>query len=172
MIILDHLTDTQRRAYIIADNKLAINAGWNLELLAQEVRALEQDDFDIDLIGFSEAEMAELLATGEAPEPEDEVQEAIPEAPANPVTQPGDVWVIGSHRLVCGDCRDRNGRRHIIPGRRARQRGASRRRPMPRSVSMTPRAGSGRSRRTSMPTGIGTWRRTSRRSLRTMAPTS
>jgi DNA modification methylase len=108
VVVLNHLSDTQRRAYIIADNKLAMNAGWNLELLAQEVRDLEREDFDIDLIGFSEAEMAELLATGEASAPEDEVQEAIPEAPANPVTQPGDVWVIGSHRLICGDCRDRS----------------------------------------------------------------
>ena len=108
VVVLNHLSDTQRRAYIIADNKLAMNAGWNLELLAQEVRDLEREDFDIDLIGFSEAEMAELLATGEAPTPEGDIQEAIPEAPANPVTQPGDVWVIGSHRLICGDCRDRS----------------------------------------------------------------
>jgi len=115
VIILDHLTEIQRRAYIIADNKLALNAGWNLELLAQEVRALEQDDFDIDLIGFSEAEMSELLATGEDAAPETEVQEAIPEAPANPVTRPGDVWVIGPHRLVCGDCRIANALRLLFP---------------------------------------------------------
>jgi DNA modification methylase len=108
VVVLDHLSDTQRRAYIIADNKLAMNAGWNLELLAQEVRELEREAFDLDLIGFSESEMAELLAIGDAPEAADEVEEAIPEAPAQPVTRPGDVWLIGPHRLVCGDCRDRN----------------------------------------------------------------
>jgi hypothetical protein len=108
VVVLDHLSDTQRRAYIIADNKLAMNAGWNLELLAQEVRELEREAFDLDLIGFSESEMAELLAIGDTPEAADEAEEAIPEAPAQPVTQPGDVWLIGPHRLVCGDCRDRN----------------------------------------------------------------
>ena len=66
MVVLDHLSDTQRRAYIIADNKLAMNAGWNLELLAQEVRELEREAFDLDLIGFSESEMAELLVIGDA----------------------------------------------------------------------------------------------------------
>jgi DNA modification methylase len=108
VVVLDHLSDTQRRAYIIADNKLAMNAGWNLELLAQEVRELEREAFDLDLIGFSESEMAELLVIGDTPEAVDEVEEAIPEAPAQPVTRPGDVWLIGPHRLVCGDCRDRS----------------------------------------------------------------
>ena len=172
VIILDHLTDTQRRAYIIADNKLALNAGWNLELLAQEVRALEQDDFDIDLIGFSEAEMAELLATGEEPAPEGDVQEAIPEAPANPVTRPGDVWVIGPHRLVCGDCRDRNSLRQILMGG-ARANVVITSPPYATQREYDPssgfRAGPARGVRRVV---SGTWRRTSRRSWRTMAPTS
>src|ERR1035438_8261411 len=77
VVVLDHLSETQRRAYIIADNRLAMNAGWNLELLAQEVRELEREAFDLDLIGFSESEMAELLAIGDTPEAMDEVEEAI-----------------------------------------------------------------------------------------------
>jgi DNA modification methylase len=106
VVVLDHLSDIQRRAYIIADNKLAMNAGWNLELLAQEVRELELEAFDLDLIGFSESEVAELLAIGDALEGVDEVEEAIPEAPAQPVTRLGDIWRIAGHRLICGDCRD------------------------------------------------------------------
>jgi len=107
VIVLDHLSETQKRAFLIADNKLSLNAGWDEELLAAELAALDEEGFQLGLTGFSEAELGDLLGAEElAPAPEETAEEEIPEAPATPVTQPGDLWRIGSHRLLCGDCRD------------------------------------------------------------------
>jgi len=105
VIVLDHLTETQKRAYLIADNKLTLLGGWDEDLLAQEFAALETDGFDLGLTGFNEQELAELLRGDDEGGPEPE-EEEIPEAPAVAVTQPGDLWLIGKHRLLCGDCRD------------------------------------------------------------------
>jgi DNA modification methylase len=99
-IRLAHLTDTQRRAYIIADNKLALNAGWDEEMLALELGDLGDLDFDLSLIGFDEAELGDLMA--ETTEGETDPDE-VPEPPVDPVTVMGDVWVMGKHRLLCGD---------------------------------------------------------------------
>jgi DNA modification methylase len=104
VVVLDHLTDAQRRAYIIADNKLALNAGWDEKLLAEELGDLTLAGVDLALIGFTTAELEVLLPGDEAPV--EEAPEVVPEPPATPVTQPGDIWQIGAHRLVCGDCRD------------------------------------------------------------------
>jgi DNA modification methylase len=102
-IRLAHLTDTQRRAYIIADNKLALNAGWDEELLALELADLREDGFDLELTGFDGDELANLLAeTTEGQTDPDEV----PEPPVDPVSVLGDVWVLGKHRIACGDCTD------------------------------------------------------------------
>jgi len=106
VIVLDHLSETQKRAYIIADNKLAELAGWDEEVLASEFAALERKGFDLGLTGFSDAELEALLATHDEGE-STETPEEIPEAPSVAVTQPGDLWLIGPHRLLCGDCRDR-----------------------------------------------------------------
>ena len=106
VVVLDHLSETQRRAYILADNKLALNAGWDERTLAAELRALEVDGVDIALVGFSDDELEDLL--GDEPQGVSDVEEEIPEAPANPVSRPGDLWLVGPHRLICGDCRDRN----------------------------------------------------------------
>jgi DNA modification methylase len=108
---LAHLDAAQRRAYVLADNKLALNAGWNHELLAIELQGLIDLDFDIELTGFSAAEIDLVLdQAGEAQpdgpaEPEDEVPFAGGD-PAHAVTRPGDIWQVGRHRLVCGDARD------------------------------------------------------------------
>jgi hypothetical protein len=86
--------------------ELALNAGWDGEVLRAEMSALELDGFDLAVAGFSADELLALMA---APEPEAAVnaeEEPIPEPPAQPVTLPGDVWLIGPHRLICGDCRD------------------------------------------------------------------
>ena len=99
-IRLSHLTETQKRAYIIADNKLALNAGWDEEMLGLELCELADLDFDMDLIGFGEDELAALMA--ETTEGETDPDE-VPEPPVDPVTVPGDVWVMGKHRLLCGD---------------------------------------------------------------------
>ena len=118
VIILDHLSETQKRAYIIADNKLADLAGWNEELLAQEFAALEREGFDFGLTGFSDAELEALLADEKGAEP-GETPEEIPAAPAVAVTQPGDLWLIGPHRLLCGDCRDREATLRLFEGLKA-----------------------------------------------------
>ena len=103
VLVLDHLTETQKRAYILADNKLAENAGWNEELLAAELEALKLDEYDLALTGFSEKELEELLGTGApmvVPEPQieraDELQQKWK-------TERGQLWLIGEHRLLCGD---------------------------------------------------------------------
>lgn len=102
-ITLDGLTDAQKRALVIADNKLALNAGWDSELLASELKGLGDDGFDLSLLGFSEDELAGLLVdkTEGLTDPDE-----IPEAPADPVTKLGDVWLLGKHRIVCGDSTD------------------------------------------------------------------
>ena len=105
VVVLDHLSETQRRAYIIADNKLALNAGWDEKVLAAELRELESEGVDLSLVGFSDDELADLRADDE-PQSASDAEEQMPEAPAQPVTGAGDVWQIGKHRLVCGDCRD------------------------------------------------------------------
>jgi DNA modification methylase len=102
VIRLGHLTDAQARAYRIADNRIALNAGWDEALLAAELARLKEDGADLDLLGFAEDELDRLLGElddGSAGGDEDQV----PEAPANPVTRPGDLWLLGSHRLLCGD---------------------------------------------------------------------
>ena len=109
VIVLSHLTPAQRRALVIADNKLALNAGWDTEVLRAEMAALEVDGFDLAVVGFSNDELLALMAASEAEtDTAADEDEAIPEPPAQPVTQAGDVWLIGPHRLICGDCRDGN----------------------------------------------------------------
>lgn len=98
---LSHLTEAQKRAYVIADNKLALNAGWDDEMLALELRNLRDEDFDLSLTGFDDAELAALLADAVAEGLVDE--DEVPEAPEVPVTVEGDVWLLGRHRLMCGD---------------------------------------------------------------------
>jgi DNA modification methylase len=104
VIVLDHLTETQRRALVLADNRLALNAGWDEEMLRVELAALEEDGFNLDLVGFTDDELEDLLADPEA-EPTAGLtdDDAVPEAPERPTTVPGNVWVLGNHRLLCGD---------------------------------------------------------------------
>lgn len=101
-IRLAHLSEAQRRAYVIADNKLALNAGWDDAMLALELRDLQGMDFDLSLTGFENNDIAALLAGLDAtPEGETDA-DAVPEPQAAVVTQPGDVWVLGNHRIKCG----------------------------------------------------------------------
>jgi DNA modification methylase len=108
VVVLDHLSETQRRAYIIADNKLALNAGWDEKMLAQELREIEDQGMDLAVVGFNEDELNAILQQLQDAPDSTGPEEEIPDEPAIPVTRPGDVWMIGKHRLVCGDCRDRN----------------------------------------------------------------
>lgn len=100
-ITLSHLSETQRRAYVIADNKLALNAGWDEELLRIEIEELKGSDFDISLLGFDDDELNNLFPEEIQPGLTDE--DEVPETPADPITKPGDVWLLGKHRLMCGD---------------------------------------------------------------------
>jgi hypothetical protein len=102
VIVLDHLTDAQKRAYIIADNQLALNAGWDEELLRLELAALQQGDFDLSLIGFEDEELRRLLAAQDAVEGLTD-EDAVPELPKAPVSGAGDLWILGDHKLVVGD---------------------------------------------------------------------
>src|SRR4051794_35638634 len=95
-----HLTPAQRRAYMLADNKLALNAGWDLEMLSLEIGELGEAGFDLSLTGFDEFELGEIFAerTQGRTDPDD-----APEPLAHPVAEPGDLFVLGRHRLLCGD---------------------------------------------------------------------
>ena len=96
-----HLTPLQRRAFIIADNKIALNAGWSNEILAGEFPALEAGGFDVGLTGFSDKEVDDILAsvTDDDGAPD---EGPVPSPPANPVTREGDLWMLGNHRVLCG----------------------------------------------------------------------
>lgn len=100
VIELSGMSDTEKQAYIIADNKLALNAGWDKDLLALELADLDAVGFDLSLTGFGGDELAGLLNLGNdgLTDPDD-----VPEPPVVPVARRGDVWVLGRHRLVCGD---------------------------------------------------------------------
>lgn len=103
VVVLDHLTPTQRRALVIADNRIAENAGWDDAMLRIEIASLQDDDFDVSLTGFDADALAELMA-GDEPDGEGETDDdAVPEVSETPVSRPGDVWVLGGHRLLCGD---------------------------------------------------------------------
>lgn len=102
VIELAHLTETQKRAYILADNKLAEQAGWDRELLALELGDLRDLAVDLTSLGFDARDLDAILNAG-MPDPR---EEDIPEAPAVPVSRPGDLWILGNHRLICGDATD------------------------------------------------------------------
>lgn len=101
-IKLDHLTENQRRALVIADNKIAENAGWDEELLRLELQNLADEDFDLDLLGFDDVELDDLLTSLDDDEAA-ALDENIPEVQENPVSRSGDIWIMGEHRLLCGD---------------------------------------------------------------------
>src|SRR5450631_1129861 len=102
VIVLAYLSAAQRRALVIADNQLALNAGWDEELLRIQLKALQEGEFDLNLIGFDDEELTRLLAEQDhaAGLTDDD---AIPEVPDAPVAAPGDLWILGNHRLYVGD---------------------------------------------------------------------
>jgi DNA modification methylase len=103
VIRFEHLSEAQKRAYILADNQIALQAGWDDALLAEELAWLRDDRFDLDLIGFDATELERLLAIADGETASDEAEDEVPEPPADPVSKPGDLWVLGNHRLFCGD---------------------------------------------------------------------
>jgi DNA modification methylase len=108
-IALSHLSEAERKAYVLADNKLALNAGWDRETLAIELQGLIDLDFDVELTGFSLAETDFILDDLREADPEcpDSPDDSVPPLPATAVTRRGDVWLLGRHKLICGDARRR-----------------------------------------------------------------
>lgn len=111
-----HLTEAQRRAYVIADNRLALDAGWDNDMLKVELQDLDAAGFDLTLTGFELGEIGNFLA-----EPTEGLtdEDAVPEAPAVPVTVEGDVWLLGRHRLMCGDSTSIDAVEKLMDGRKA-----------------------------------------------------
>lgn len=101
VIELKHMTEAQKRAYVIADNKLALNAGWDNNFLALELQDLKDQDFDLTLLGFDDKELDALLAPEIVEGLTDE--DAVPDTPIEPKTKLGDIYILGNHRLMCGD---------------------------------------------------------------------
>lgn len=100
-VFVDYLTEAQKKAYILADNRMALDAGWDKELLKVEIEALQAEDFDLGLTGFDEKELASFFDADNDVHEDDFDVDAELEKP--PVTKTGDVWLLGRHRLVCGD---------------------------------------------------------------------
>jgi DNA modification methylase len=120
-IRLEHLSEAQKRAYIIADNRLAELAGWDESILAIELKYLTEIDFSVELTGFATAEIDLVIGRQEQPakpDPADEVTEPDRNRPT--VVQPGDLWLLGKHRLLCGDARDPATFATLMDGRQAR----------------------------------------------------
>ena len=103
VIVLDHLTESQHRALVLADNRLALNAGWDEEMLRVEMTALDVDGFNLELVGFTDDEIETLLRDPDEVHAGNTDDDAVPESPETAVTVPGDVWILGEHRLLCGD---------------------------------------------------------------------
>ncbi len=120
-IRLEDLTEAEIRAYVIADNRLAENAGWDRELLAIEFQGLiELDlDFDVTLTGFEMPEIDIMIGELDADEEDDPADEVPELGDGPPVTRPGDVWCIGKHRLICGDSTDSNTYARLLDGAEA-----------------------------------------------------
>jgi ParB-like chromosome segregation protein Spo0J len=113
-IELSHLSDAQRRAYVIADNQTALRAGWSDELLRLELGKLQAANFDLDLVGFDSGALAALLAPVGAQgrtDPDD-----VPMSPRNPVAAHGGLWALGSHRLLCGDATSKADVERLLAG--------------------------------------------------------
>lgn len=110
VVRLSHLSDAEKRAYILADNKIALNAGWDVELLALELGELADllpdVDLDLEIIGFDTGEIDLLLTDHEAPDPSQSKEDDIPSPADVAIAKPGDIWQLGQHRVLCGDARD------------------------------------------------------------------
>jgi len=120
-IALSHLSQAERRAYVLADNKLALNAGWDKEILAIELQALVDLEFDVELTGFSLAEVDLLLDEANEADPQgtDAAEDLVPAVTGQPVSLQGDLWRLGRHLLLCGDTRDPIELERLMGGDRA-----------------------------------------------------
>lgn len=117
-VLVDYLTETQKKAYILADNRMALDAGWDEELLKLEIEALQGEDFDVGLTGFDEKDLADLFKTDEEDVKDDDydLTAALEKAA---FVEKGDVWVVGRHRLVCGDATNEEDVAKLMDGKKA-----------------------------------------------------
>ena len=117
-IVLSGLSESQRRALVLADNRIALNAGWDESLLALELSDLKEAGYDLGIMGFEDGELDRLLL-GSEDEEGSTAPVVIPEPPRNPASQIGDLWVLGDHRLLCGDSTSHDDVRRLMNGERA-----------------------------------------------------
>ena len=117
-VFVDYLTEAQKKAYIIADNRMALDAGWDEELLRVEIEALQGEDFDIGLTGFDDKELAELFK-GDEKEIEDDDYDLTAALEKASFVERGDIWVVGRHRLMCGDATNPDDVNKLMDGKRA-----------------------------------------------------
>jgi DNA modification methylase len=117
VIELSHLTESQKRAYVIADNQLAMNAGWDTSMLTLELADLKESEFNLDLIGFDAKELENLLEPEQVDGLTDE--DAVPDAPEEPKTKLGDIYQLGNHRLMCGDSTSIDAVEKLMDGQKA-----------------------------------------------------
>ena len=116
-VFVDYLTEAQKKAYILADNRMAMDAGWDEELLKVEIEALQAEDFDLSLTGFDESELAGFFDTADDAKEDDFDVDAELEKP--PVTKSGDLWLLGNHRLLCGDSTKEESYTLLMNGKKA-----------------------------------------------------
>lgn len=115
-ITLSHLSEAQKKAYILADNRMALNAGWDIELLKLEILDLDDKDFDLSLTGFDDDELAEFLKEEIDPQSD---EDAVPEIPDEPISKEGDIWILGNHRVMCGDSTSIDAVEKLMDGNKA-----------------------------------------------------
>jgi len=120
-LALSHLSEAERRAYVLADNKLALNAGWDRDILAIELQGLIDLDFDVEITGFGLAEVDFVLDAANEADPDacDAPEDAVPPMESNPVSRLDDIWHLGRHRLLCGDARSESGFAKLLGGKLA-----------------------------------------------------
>lgn len=118
-VFISHMTEAQKRAYILADNKIALNAGWDMEMLRVELEELRDLDFDLDLTGFDETEINALFEDTDDTEVEDDGFDLTAALEEAAFVLPGDVWTLGRHRLICGDATDSDTVKRLMDGRKA-----------------------------------------------------
>ena len=117
-VFVDHLTEAQKKAYIIADNRMALDAGWDEEILRVEIEALQAEAFDISLTGFGDDEISDLFG-GDKTDVEDDDYDLTAALEKAAFAEKGDVWVVGRHRLVCGDATSEDDVAKLMDGKRA-----------------------------------------------------
>jgi DNA modification methylase len=117
VIELKHMTESQKRAYVIADNQLAMNAGWDTTLLSLELADLKEQGFEMDVLGFDPKELDKLLEPEQVDGLTDE--DAVPETPVEPKTKLGDIYQLGNHRLMCGDSTSIDAVEKLMDGQKA-----------------------------------------------------